>query len=203
MLVSLLAFTINGLGVYLEKFALSPNGSFVTHLLSIHLMMLQLVALLAIPFSLIALVMGNKSHITFMILWCCIVYVFISFIILRMTGDVRLNEFQRLAIRSSPLIKAISFYTNDKGHPPEKLDDLVPQYLPRIPTTGIGAYPNYTYEVVKDDKEWYGNSWVVYIETPRNPFNWDKFIFFPNQNYPKRGFGGYLEKIENWAYVHE
>jgi len=26
---------------------------------------------------------------------------------------------------------------------------------------------------------------------------------FPNQRYPLRGFGGTIERIDRWAYVHE
>jgi hypothetical protein len=33
--------------------------------------------------------------------------------------------------------------------------------------------------------------------------NWDMFLYFPKQNYPKAGYGGWLERIEDWAYVHE
>jgi len=41
------------------------------------------------------------------------------------------------------------------------------------------------------------------IETPSGGFNWDIFIYFPSQNYPEYKYGGFLEKVEDWAYVHE
>jgi hypothetical protein len=33
--------------------------------------------------------------------------------------------------------------------------------------------------------------------------NWDTFIYFPNQRYPDVGYGGWIERIDRWAYVHE
>jgi hypothetical protein len=53
--------------------------------------------------------------------------------------------FDSLKSRSSELIKAITAYAHDKGMPPAALAQLVPDYLPAIPQTGIALAPHYKY----------------------------------------------------------
>jgi hypothetical protein len=56
------------------------------------------------------------------------------------------KAFRAFVARPNPLPAAIRAYTTDRGAPPATLDDLVPGYLPAIPTTGLGAWPDYRYE---------------------------------------------------------
>jgi hypothetical protein len=119
-------------------------------------------------------------------------------------GDAyRMHAFHRLGERSKPLIAAIQQYEAEHGSPPRDLSELVPQYLPRVPHTGMGGYPDY--ELVTD--EWVeketGNGWLLNVDTPSGLINWDVFLYYPNQQYPRRGYGGVLERVGDWAYVHE
>jgi hypothetical protein len=41
------------------------------------------------------------------------------------------------------------------------------------------------------------------VFTPSGAINFDQFMYFPNRNYPEQGFGGWIERIGDWAYVHE
>ncbi len=41
------------------------------------------------------------------------------------------------------------------------------------------------------------------VQTPLGVLNWDQILYFPNQNYPAKGYGGPIELIDDWAYVHE
>jgi hypothetical protein len=50
---------------------------------------------------------------------------------------------QNFAQRSEKLIAAIKKYEQDNSDPPESLNDLVPNHLPSIPSTGMMAYPQY------------------------------------------------------------
>jgi hypothetical protein len=52
------------------------------------------------------------------------------------------DQFER---RSAILIEAIQSHTNANGAPPAALADLVPNYLPSIPTTGMLLGPVYKY----------------------------------------------------------
>ena len=67
----------------------------------------------------------------------------------------------------------------------------------------MGAYPKYEYVAGEEAKKWDDNPWVLYVRTPLGGLNWDMFIYFPKQNYPEHGYGGVLERVKDWAYVHE
>jgi hypothetical protein len=47
-----------------------------------------------------------------------------------------------------------------------------------------------------------GNSWVLIVQTGVG-WNFDRLMYFPNQRYPEQGYGGRLERLNAWAYVHE
>jgi hypothetical protein len=116
---------------------------------------------------------------------------------------VRSWGFGRLAARSAPLVSAIRAYADANGHPPSALGELVPEYLPRVPQTGIMAYPDYQYCVGSEAARYDTNPWVLVVHTPSGGINFDQFMYFPLQNYPTRGYGGSLVRIRDWAYVHE
>lgn len=116
---------------------------------------------------------------------------------------IRSWGFDRLAVRSAPLVSAIRAYADANGHPPSALGELVPGYLARVPQTGIMAYPEYQYFVGIEAARYDTNPWVLVVHTPSGGINFDQFMYFPLQNYPTRGYGGSLVRIRDWAYVHE
>ena len=122
---------------------------------------------------------------------------------LRLGNSVRMAAFQRLAERSTPLVQAIRSYESRHGTPPADLIALGPEYLPESPGTGIAAYPRYEYRAGEKAARYDGNPWVLTVFTPSGGINFDQFMYFPKQNYPKNGYGGWLERIADWAYVHE
>ena len=106
--------------------------------------------------------------------------------------------------RSQPLIAAIKKYERDQGMPPERLADLVPDYLSVLPYTGMRACSEYQYETGPDTREGFNeNPWVLRISPPVFGVGFDLVLYFPNQNYPEHGYGGSLERVGDWAYVHE
>lgn len=120
-----------------------------------------------------------------------------------LVGDrIRQWAFDRLAVRSAPLVSAIRNYAEARGAPPSLLSDLVPDYLPRIPSTGMMAYPRYQYYAGTNAHRYNGNPWVLVIHTPGG-MDFDQFMYFPLQNYPTHGYGGLLARVRDWAYVHE
>jgi hypothetical protein len=197
------AILLNGIGIYAEWFAVSPNGSdgilWATMLLSF----LLLLALVVIPIYVVLLIFKKTRKIALLALIAGITYVIVAISIIGIGSDVRMNEFHKLARRSVPLVEAISKFSKEKGHPPSSLQELVPEYLASVPDTGMGAYPKYEYEVGGEAREWDNNPWVLYVNTSSGGLNWDMFMYFPRQNYPKTGYGGWLERIGDWAYVHE
>jgi hypothetical protein len=118
-------------------------------------------------------------------------------------NQIRFRAFDRLALRSAPLVSAIHSYETDQGQPPPDLSALVPKYLQQVPRTGMMAYPDYHYYVGSAAQRHDGNPWVLVVFTPCGAINFDQFMYFPLQNYPKRGYGGSLARIRDWAYANE
>lgn len=161
--------------------------------------------LLGIPLSLLAIVISPR-HRRSAVIWLvlCIMGMAILFPVGLLSRRIRHRAFEQLAVRSVPLINAIPAYNLKYGRPPQKLADLVPEFLASEPRTGLGAYPNF--ELVSGEKaraDWDGNPWALYVDCGPVVLNFDRFIYLPLQNYPKHVYGGSLERIGSWAYVHE
>jgi len=102
---------------------------------------------------------------------------------------------------ASSLTNAVRAYSAAHGGPPPSLDALVPRFLPRIPSTGMGAYPAFEYEV--GPKAPAGEKWALTVSTSLGMLNWDILLYLPSGQYPTHGYGGRLERFGDWAYVHE
>lgn len=132
----------------------------------------------------------------------CLASFVLAFIVsLQIGNNVRMSAFHRLAERSKPLIVAIQAFEQRHGHPPESLQALVPEFIVSVPSTGMKAYPNYEYSTVSTN--YYDNPWALVVFTPSGAINFDQFMYFPRTNYPEADYGGSLERVGDWAYVHE
>lgn len=166
--------------------------------------LVALAALVAIP-AFLARLVGFENK------WDSAFYLFASIIAVTATmggillgESIRMNGMHAFAQRSKPLIAAIRQYEKDNATPPPSLSALVPKYLPAVPSTGMMAYPEYHYKTGGTTSTVYGgNQWVLVVDTPSGGINFDEMLYFPNQVYPKQGYGGSLEPIGDWAYVHE
>ncbi len=119
-----------------------------------------------------------------------------------LSEKIRHQAFEQLAIRSKPLVEAVTAYTEDHhGSPPETLEALVPEYLEAIPKTGMMAYSKYHYTTGEDMRRWDDNPWMLNVYCFNGGF--DRFMYYPLQNYPERGESGWYEPIADWAYYHE
>ena len=161
-------------------------------------------ALAAVPIflaSLVGLAFRRVRRHSAALALCSVAY-FVAFILsFRVADSVRMSAFHRLAERSKPLVTAVRAFEQKHGHAPESLQTLVPEFIPSVPSTGMGAYPEYLYSTASTNYE--GNPWVLTVFTPQGGINFDQFMYFPLTNYPKTGYGGWLERVGDWAYVHE
>ena len=161
-------------------------------------------ALVAVPVFLAALVglLFQRVRLFCGILaLCSMTYLVALGVSFHLGGHVRMNAFHRLAERSKPLVNAIRAFEQKNGRPPESLEALVPEFIACVPSTGMGAYPDYQYKTPATNYD--GNPWVIVVSTPSGGINFDEFLYFPLTNYPSEGYGGLLERIGDWAYVHE
>ena len=103
---------------------------------------------------------------------------------------------------AEPIINALGQYHVKNGQYPESLDQLVPQYLPRIPGTKISAAPDFHYEKVdfaKYDEQATGG-YELRIEWYYGP-GYDLYAFWPNEKYPKTIGGFPVENQSKWMHV--
>ncbi len=110
--------------------------------------------------------------------------------------------FTATAERARVVIDAIEAYKQTKGEYPARLANLVPKFIPEIPTTGLAGYPQFLYRRPEDDKGPI-RGYELMIETPSGGLNWDVFVYWPGGNYPDYFYGGTPELFGKWAYVHE
>ena len=133
----------------------------------------------------------------------CLVLVASTIAGARYAGSIRDDAFHRLEQRSRGLVTAIKNYERSHGGPPPSLDSLVPEFLDAVPGTGMAAYPDYQYFAGDVARRHEQNPWILVVPAPSGGINFDKFLYFPLQNYPQRGYGGWLQRMGDWAYVHE
>jgi hypothetical protein len=114
------------------------------------------------------------------------------------TWKWRIYEYRKMAERSVPLITAIKQYENKYRKPPATLENLVPEYLQKVPKTGMRRYPNYEYIVGADAiMNFDGNPWVLYVKCESTT----GFLYLPKKNYSAEGWVGKLERVEGWAFA--
>lgn len=202
-LTVLTSLGLHGAYLFIQWYVVSPighGGVFLLNLALLHLFPLLAIAL-AIPAGCLGLLVAKTRRYAVAILTCGPLYILIAFGLVRLGYSIRMDAFARLAERSESLVGAVHRYVEDEGHPPPELEALVPHYLPRVPDTGMPAYP--TYEYSTGDRAWRGNPWVIEVPCTSGGINFDRFTYFPNQNYPQRGQSGSFEKVGRWAYYHE
>jgi hypothetical protein len=115
----------------------------------------------------------------------------------------RYSTFARATHPGAMIIEALDKYRSDQGHYPEHLDELVPKYLDSIPYTGLIAYPRFDYWKDRHDQEVAPGEYELRIFCPSGGINFDRFIYWPSQNYPPRIQGNGISRIGAWAYMHE
>jgi len=163
-----------------------------------------LASVLAFPVLIVRAIMPRTRHRSLFYLLLVVLLVPSCIAGIRLGYITRMAGMRSFAQRSQPLISAIKRFEKDQSIPPKKLQDLVPKYLAAVPTTGMMAYPRFEYHTgVEAQKKYAGNPWVLSVRTPSGGINFDQILYFPMQNYPMHGYSGSLERVADWAYVHE
>jgi hypothetical protein len=186
-----------------EYFTVGPTGTWLLVMLPGLIVLPALVVFVFVfvgPF----LLLSPRLRLKALRRWgLCLIFVASTIAGGRMAREIRNDAFHRLTQRSSDLVAAIKHYERVKGAPPPGLDALVPEFLKAVPGTGMAAYPAYRYRTGDDARRFAQNPWVLWVSTPSGGVNFDEFMYFPLQNYPQRGYGGSLQRIGDWAYLHE
>jgi hypothetical protein len=160
-------------------------------------------ALLAIPLGVLACLRRTSRSLGLLVVPTSVVFIVSGL------GAARLGQrhrMQRIAVvvrDAEPLVRAIEGYQRAHGVPPRRLEDLVPHQLTAVPSTGMGGYPLWRYYTRAEAHLFEGNEWVLEVNTGGPGINFDVLLYFPNGAYPATGYGGIIERVGSWAYVHE
>jgi hypothetical protein len=204
LVTALAATALNSLFIVASYHAVSVNGSAILLWYTLPLVLPLVIALFGVVTSLLLLPFRATRKAATGVFAVAAVYLAIGVLCVSIGSKVRIRGFERLVERSRPLISAVRRFEAENKRPPTSLAELVPKYLAVIPNTGMAAYPEYEYVTGDQALENYdGNPWAVWVDTPSGGINWDILIYYPKQNYPRRGHGGSLERVKDWAYVHE
>jgi len=103
--------------------------------------------------------------------------------------------------RAEQLIDAIEMYENDQGLYPEELEDLVPDYIERIPSTGIAGWSIYGYSTKETHYKMPFDKYQILVGFLFASFDRNDLIYWPDGDYPE-SHPDFIRRIEDWAYVH-
>ncbi|MGB1250251.1 MAG: hypothetical protein ACPG8W_06430 [Candidatus Promineifilaceae bacterium] len=138
-----------------------------------------------------------------------------------MSPPIKLRGYEAFVDENSFLIAAIEQYTVDQGHPPDRLEQLYPQYLSppiatldasdesglhlAVPYQSIDAKSaeqvayQYTFPAELENNE--QEQWAVSIAIQLGSFSWVKFVHTQTQvydaDYTQIGEWGYQERLNN------
>lgn len=131
-----------------------------------------------------------------------VVYIGASTAGLSLADRVLLSTYRGAAERSAPVISAIEAHVVDHGEPPQRLADLVPDYLPAQPRTGIPAQPTYEYRrFAGDDPAYGGNPWMLRIPVRTGFRFFAEFIYLPSRDYTTVAHADKITPVDAWAYL--
>lgn len=128
----------------------------------------------------------------------------VSFLLVSWLGaGLRTRALVKTADRGATLIASIRQYEQAHGHPPPELASLIPDYLGRIPTTGLGSSPVYEYDARPDGKPVYGGKWMLFVPCSTGFIHIDRMVYLPSEDYSVLGHLGAVELVGRWGYLHE
>lgn len=114
------------------------------------------------------------------------------------TGLVTRFCLTRMTVNAQPLIAAIESYERKEGHPPAKLDSLVPQYLSKIPQTGIAIYPQFEYTTAEKSE-----GWMLEAPCSLGGTMGARCFYLSSKNYEPYEHRSEVQAIGDWRYIHK
>jgi len=184
---------------------------FLGWLLQLAITFLMVGAVLGLPVCLVGCCILRWRRNAAWLLLCAVVAPAGLYLGERLSQPIRRQAIQGMAARAEPLIAAIRKFESTHGAP-RVLTELVPQYLPAIPTPGLNSSPEFYYT---REKRFYAheNAWIISVHAPHPPpfsgfhrpviHDDGEVIYLPNQNYDERASRVVVERVGTWAYVHE
>lgn len=111
----------------------------------------------------------------------------------------RLHVLSGVVSEGNVVREAIKAFEESSGRLPSTLQELVPGFLPELPSTGLSRYPDFEYHAndVNDSE-----CWELAVDCS-NGFERDRLVYRPKGDYSLFNDGGRICRIRDWAYVLE
>lgn len=110
----------------------------------------------------------------------------------------------RAVFNGEPIVDAVRRYLSDHHALPQALADLVPVYLPRIPSTGVALGPSFRYGVDGRVADWTlpmrEGEWYVATNWTAECIAYDVVFYWPSEDYPESWGEGPVIRIGRWAH---
>lgn len=181
-----------------------PAG-FIATVANMYVPLLAFTAAIAVPVFLIKALINLRRRKRFLkalnYFFACAVFAAAFMVLFIISSRIRTRAFEAAGENGEPIIAAISGYYSDNGEYPEMLTELVPDYLLEVPWTGLIGYPEFYY--FKPNDRNLVADYELGIFCGEGILNWDRFFYWPSEQYPDVIYGGGVERIGRWAYVHE
>jgi len=133
----------------------------------------------------------------------CLCFIGLTFVAVRQGLSLRHQAFIEASRIGDRIVQALAQYRKEKGEYPQSLSELQPEHLKEIPYTGMIAYPEFTYRKDYNDIQAKPGEYELWINCTLGLINFDRFIYWPSEDYPDRIQGNRVERIRAWAYIHE
>lgn len=153
-------------------------------------------AVLFMPIAMVALLVRPLRSFAVGSLVAALVTVLLVLASLIGGWELRETGFEYLARDARRLTAAIAEHHEVHGEFPRTLDSI-----PSEVRSGLPEFHYYVGDMARD--RYHGNPWVLTLDAGTGFLNWDQFLYYPEQNYPDVGHGGWLRRVGDWAYVHE
>lgn len=193
-------FSLTSLTTLAEYYCMLPGQDREGMMLMIGLLVgfSVFITILLILCSLVGLIFERTRRDASTLLLGCFMYLFCIFFWGRVSAHIRDKALLAFTERSKVLINAIKAYESDHGKPPAELKNLVPQYLPKVPDTGIRAYPKYEYMSGDQAENIYHNPWVLNLYCGECLLDFHVLTYRPKQN---ENSWGRIRMIGDWEYI--
>ena len=129
------------------------------------------------------------------VLWGAVALL-VSFGVMRLSAHARTAAFAACGERAQPLIDGLRGWAVAHGAAPASLHELVPDHLPWVPGTGLPGFPKFDYRRMD------GEAFELSVFCGSG-FDFDRFVYWSSETYPDSMYGGFVQRIGKWAYVHE
>ncbi len=188
-----LIFCISWLEIFL--WATSPSGKpDLLAMFTIWVIMFSVLSLAGIFLGFLILLIAKYRYVGIVLIISSVIFLSSMWFFGGVIQSVQEEKFYQMIARAQVMIDAIDSYEKRNGSPPSDLNDLIPDYLSKIPGTGVGAFPEFFYS---NGKDYYTpGGWLLAVQIGVIPFDWQALEYRPGYVYAEG-----VPRYGKWALV--